>query len=92
MIKTHAAIRISAARVAMAMSLAMLLLIPIAAVNPMSASLIGRLGSSTFRLPTAAVSMSLAGSRFSSESAPGRFHHGIRGRGGTIFWTALPSD
>jgi hypothetical protein len=36
----------------------------------MSASLIGRLGSSTFRLPTTAVLMSLTGSRFSSESAP----------------------
>jgi hypothetical protein len=35
----------------------------------MSASLIGHLGSSTFRLSAAAVSMSLAGSRFSSESA-----------------------
>ena len=35
----------------------------------MSASLIGRLGSSTFRLSTTAVSMSLAGSCFSSESA-----------------------
>ena len=48
------------------------------------ASLIGRLGSSTFRLSTTAVSMSLTGSCFSSESAPGPFHHGIRGRGGTI--------
>jgi hypothetical protein len=48
------------------------------------ASLIGRLGSSTFRLSTTAVSMSLTGSRFSPESAPGPFHHGIRGRGGTI--------
>src|SRR6201997_5365280 len=57
-----------------------------------SASLIGRLGSSTFRLSTTAVSMSLTGSRFSSESAPRPFHHGIRGRGGTIFWAALPSD
>jgi hypothetical protein len=36
----------------------------------MSASLIGRLGSSAFRLLTAAMSMSLAGSCFSSESAP----------------------
>jgi hypothetical protein len=35
----------------------------------MSASLIGRLGSSAFRLSTTAVSMSLTGSRFSSESA-----------------------
>src|SRR6185437_695268 len=36
--------------------------------------------------------MSLTGSCFSSESAPWPFHHGIRGRGGTIFWSALPSD
>src|SRR5271167_4022495 len=36
-----------------------------------SASLIGRLGSSTFRLSTTAMSMSLTGSRFSSESARG---------------------
>src|SRR5215204_7397245 len=57
----------------------------------MSASLIGRLGSSTFRLSATAMSMSLAGSCFSPESAPGPFHHGIRGRGGTIFWSALPS-
>src|SRR4249919_1857752 len=56
------------------------------------ASLIGRLRSSTFRLSTTAVSMSLTGSCFSSESAPGPFHHGIRGRGGTIFTAALPSD
>src|SRR5271170_3749357 len=58
----------------------------------MVASLIGRLGSSTFRLSTAAVSMSLAGSCFSLESAPGPFHHGIRKRGGTIYRAALPSD
>jgi len=58
----------------------------------MSASLIGRLGSSAFRLSAIAVSMSLAGSCFSSESAPGPFHHGIRGRGGTIFYAALPLD
>src|ERR1700716_1420197 len=58
----------------------------------MSASLIGHLGSSTFRLSTTTVSMSRAGSCFSSESAPGPFHHGIRGRGGTIFTAALPSD
>src|ERR1700756_5685204 len=56
------------------------------------ASLIGHLGSSTFRLPTTAtVSTSLAGSCFSSESAPGPFHHGIRSRGGTIFYSAFPS-
>src|SRR6476660_2669511 len=58
----------------------------------MSASLIGRLGSNTFRLSTATVSMSPTGSRFSPESAPRPFHHGIRGRGGTIFRSALPSD
>src|ERR1700730_2727216 len=57
-----------------------------------SASLIGRLGSSTFRLSAVAVSMSLAGSCFSSESAPRPFHHGIRRQGGTIFTAALPSD
>jgi hypothetical protein len=57
----------------------------------MSASLIGRFGSSAFRLSTTAVSMSLAGSRFSPESAPGPFHHVIRGRGGTIYSAALPS-
>ena len=54
-------------------------------------SLIGRLGSSTFRLSTTTVSMSLTGSCFSSESALRPFHHGIRRRGGTIYWTALPS-
>src|SRR5664280_3589684 len=58
----------------------------------MFASLIGRLGSSTFRLSTTAVSMSLTGSCFSSESAPRPFHYGIRGRGGTICYAALPSD
>src|SRR6516162_4151885 len=62
-----------------------------ASVN-LVASLIGRFGSSAFRLSTSAVSMSLAGSCFSSDSAPGPFHYGIRGRGGTIYWTALPSD
>ena len=59
---------------------------------PMSASLIGRSGSSAFRPSNTAVSMSLAGSCFSSDSAPGPFHHGIRGRGGTISSAALPSD
>src|SRR6187431_3575467 len=58
----------------------------------MSASLIGRLGSSAFRLSTASVSMSPTGSCFSPESAPRPFHHGIRGRGGTIFLAALPLD
>src|SRR5258705_12898593 len=38
--------------------------------RPMSASLIGRLGSSAFRLFAPSVLMSLAGSCFSSESAP----------------------
>ena len=36
--------------------------------------------------------MSLAGSCFSSESAPGPLHHGIRGRGRNNLWAALPSD
>jgi hypothetical protein len=40
-------------------------------VGVMSASLIGRSGSSAFRLSTSTVSISLAGSRFSSESALG---------------------
>jgi hypothetical protein len=39
--------------------------------RPMSASLIGHSGSSAFRLSTTTVSMSLTGSCFSSESAPG---------------------
>src|SRR6476620_420729 len=56
-----------------------------------SASLSGRLGSSAFRPSTTTVSTSLAGSCFSSESAPRPFHHGIRVRGGTIFRAALPS-
>src|SRR5712671_1693624 len=46
--------------------------------SSMSASLIGHSGSSAFRLSTAPVSMSLVGSRFSSESAPRPFHHGVR--------------
>ena len=50
--------------------------------------ILGRLGSSAFRLSTVPVSMSLAGSRFSSESAQGPFHHGVRGRGGTISYAA----
>ena len=62
-------------------------------VDVMSASLIGHSGSSTFRLSTTtAVSMSLTGSCFSSESAPRPFHYGIRERGGTIYCAALPSD
>jgi transposase len=58
----------------------------------MSASLIGRSGSSAFRLSTTPALMSLTGSRFSSESAHRPFQHGVRGRGGTIFWAALPAD
>src|SRR6516162_11198273 len=57
----------------------------------MSASLIGRFGSCAVRLSTGAVSMSPAGSRFSSDSALWPFHHGVGERGGTIFWSALPS-
>src|SRR3974390_800961 len=60
--------------------------------NNSVASLIGRSGSSTFRLSTSAVSVSLTGSCFSSESAPRPFHHGSRERGGTIFRAALLSD
>src|ERR1700756_1172631 len=56
----------------------------------MSASLIGRSRSSAFRLSAGTVSMSLAGSRFSSESAPRPLHHGFRGSGGTIFRATLP--
>jgi hypothetical protein len=56
----------------------------------MSASLIGRLRSSGFRLSTAAVSMSITGSCFSSESAPRPFHHGVRERGGPIFTLPQP--
>src|SRR5215510_1931320 len=41
--------------------------------------------------PSMRWSMSLTGSCFSSESALGPFHHGIRRRGGTISWAALPS-
>src|SRR5262249_1500087 len=48
--------------------------------------------SSAFRLSTTPVSMSLAGSCFSSDSAPRPFQYGIRRRGGTIFRSALPSD
>jgi len=62
-----------------------------AKVGIMPASLIGRLGSSTFRLSATPVSMSLTGSRFFSDSAPRPFHHGIRRRGGTIFGATLPS-
>src|SRR5262249_39541214 len=60
--------------------------------SPMSTSLIGRLRSSAFRLSTTPVSMSLAGSCFSSDSALRPFQYGIRRRGGTIFRSALPSD
>src|SRR5262245_17849727 len=56
-----------------------------------STSLIGHSGSSAFRLSTTPVSMSLAGSRFSPDSAPRPFHHGFRRRGGTIFRATLPS-
>ena len=56
------------------------------------ASLIGRSGSSAFRLSTTSVSVSLADSLFSSESAPRPFQYGIRRRGGTISGAALPSS
>ena len=60
--------------------------------SPMAESLCGRSGSSAFRLSATAVSMSLTGSCFSSESAPGPFHHGVRRRGGTICSAALPTN
>src|SRR4051812_49113330 len=60
--------------------------------RPMSASLIGRSGSSAFRLSTTTVSMSLTGSCFSAESAPRPFHHGIRGRGGRLAAEGNPSN
>src|SRR5262249_16065691 len=41
--------------------------------------------------PPTPASMSLTCSRFSSDSAPRPFHHGIRRRGGTILWATLPS-
>jgi phosphoketolase len=47
-------------------------------VSTMSASLIGRLGQALSGYPLLPVSMSLTGSRFSSDSAPRPFHHGIR--------------
>jgi hypothetical protein len=65
---------------------------PISGARTVSASLIGHFESSAFKLSTAAVSMSLAGSCFSPDSAPRPFHHGIRERGGTIFTAALPFD
>ena len=49
----------------------------------MSASLIGRVRSSAFRLSETAVSMSLAGSCFSTESALRPFHYGIHARANT---------
>src|SRR6516164_3639030 len=63
---------------------------PLCSSMTASASLIGRLGSSAFRLFTTTVATSLAGSCFSPESAHRPFHHGIRGRGGIIFRATLP--
>ena len=55
----------------------------------MSASLIGRSGSSAFRLSTNSVSTPLAGSCFSSESAPRPFHHGISKTRWNNLWGGL---
>jgi hypothetical protein len=55
---------------------------PIPPSSTMSASLIGQLGSSAFRLSTSAASTSLAGACVSPESAHRPFHHGIRGMDG----------
>ena len=52
-------------------------------------SLIGRLGSSVFRLSTTTVSMSLTGSCFSSGSGTKALPVRNRRRGGTIFWAAF---
>ena len=68
----------------LSLAIASLVLIHSPLTAPMSASLIGHLQSSTFRLSTTAVSMSLTGSYYSSESAAGPFHYGIRERGETI--------
>jgi hypothetical protein len=57
-------------------------------VRAESASLIGRSGSSVFRLSTAKVSMSLAGSCFSSESALGMLV-GMTGVGGGAVMTPI---
>jgi hypothetical protein len=46
-------------------------------VRSTAASLIGRQGQALSGHPPLTVSMSLAGSRFSSDSAPRPFHHGI---------------
>ena len=55
----------------------------------MSASLIGRLGVKRFQAVQRAVSISLAGSRFSSDSALRPFQHEVRRRGGTGLWVDL---
>src|SRR6478736_3719171 len=59
--------------------------------STMSASLIGRFRSSTFRLSTH-LSVDVArGLALLFGIGTGPFHHGIRGRGGTIFTAALLS-
>ena len=55
------------------------------------ASLIGRLGSSAFRPSAAAVGRYHSRARASLRIGSRPFHHGIRGRGGTIFRAALPA-
>ena len=50
------------------------------------------IGVKRFQAVQRAVSISLAGSRFSSDSALRPFQHGVRRRGGTIFRSTLPSD
>jgi hypothetical protein len=69
------------------------LLRPCRARSHTAASLIGRLGSSAFRLSTTAVSTSLAGSCFSTESAqrPFRGHWDrVRGGAGVKCWNRKP--
>jgi hypothetical protein len=57
-----------------------------------SASLIGRSGSSTFRLSTTAVLNVARGLALLFGLGTGPFHHGIRRRGGTILVSALPRN
>src|SRR5262245_19970055 len=57
----------------------------------MSASLIGHSGSNTFRLSTSAVSMSLAGPRFSSESVPRHLYGAFCVKQGVAFFPSSGS-
>ena len=58
----------------------------------MSASLMGRLGASAFRLSTSTVSMSLAGSRFSNRLRREVFDQGNFSRGKRLHFAAVHGD